>query len=559
MNDSGCTRPVSVRNVRTESIPFSAIPNQSRLFLDHQNDPTILRQFYPTSVISPVDVAGRVDEVLANYRVDRDELCESLVRINHACGAPSETFANIEILREKGTVAVLTGQQTGLFTGPLYSIYKALTAIRMAECLRSKGIKAVPVFWMATEDHDLAEVSRVAVIDRDNKLFEANFDAEGVNEGSPVGAVQMNGSVTSAIDEILAAMPATDHSSGLKKDLLETWSNGKTFGEAFGSFLLRLLGRFGLMVVDPLDNGLKKLASPLYADAVRKSAEIVNSLVKRNGDLAAAGYHAQVLVEDDYFPLFWHTDGGVRTPLRRTHDGRFQPKGYPASFTDVDLLEVAASDPARLSPGVMLRPVVQDHLFPTICYFGGSAEIAYFAQNSEVYRVLERPVTPILHRQSFTVVEAKHARTLKKYGLAFSDLFKGEEPVIRRVIDESIDPETATLFAESQDKINMQLDLLDQTLSKLDPTLAANLATRRRKIIYHIGALQKKYYSRRAVTEEVIDRRIKGAFTALLPGGQLQERVVNIASFLDRYGPGFVDLVYDSIDLEDQGHRVIFI
>ena len=212
----------------------------------------------------------------------------------------------------------------------------------------------------------------------------------------------------------------------------------------------------------------------------------------------------------------------------------------------------------RIDGNYMLRPVVQDYLFPTVCYFGGGAEIAYFAQNSEVYRILKRPVTPILHRQSFTIVEAKHARTLEKYEVEFADLFAGEADILRKIVDKFIDPTTANLFAEAEEKINTEMNRLDQALSQMDATLAANLATRRRKIIYHIGALRKKYHFRRAEMDETIGRRVRSAFTALLPNGHLQERTLNVTSFLDRFGPNFIDMVYDSIDLDDKGHRVIY-
>ena len=207
----------------------------------------------------------------------------------------------------------------------------------------------------------------------------------------------------------------------------------------------------------------------------------------------------------------------------------------------------------------MLRPVVQDYLFPTVCYFGGGAEIAYFAQNSEVYRIMDRPVTPILHRQSFTIIEAKHARTLEKYELEFTDLFAGEAEVLPKIVDKFIDPNTAKLFAEAEKKINTELNRLDQSLSQIDVTLAANLATRRRKIVYHIAALQKKYQFRRVEMDEIIDRRVRSAFTSLLPHGNLQERTLNVTSFLDRFGPKFIDMVYDSIDLDDKGHRVVYL
>ena len=545
--------------MRTESVPFSLLPRQSKLFLDHQHDATALRQFYPTGVRSPFDVVRRVEDVLSNYKADRNKICDFLERTALELGAGPETFANIELLRDPSTVAVLTGQQTGLFTGPLYSIFKALTAIRMSECLRSRGIKAVPLFWMATEDHDLPEVSKATVIDSENKLFEANFVPERTDQGLQVGKVRLNGSIPLEIDKMFSRLPSTEFSGKLKEELSETWQEGKSFGSAFGKFLVRLLGKYGIILVDPLDRGLKRAAAPIYIDAIRRSREIAASLTRRGEELSVAGYQPQVLIEGDYFPLFFQTDNGVRTALRRGADGHIKAKGRPESFSEDEVVEIAAADPGRLSPGVMLRPVVQDHLFPTICYFGGSAEVAYFAQNSEVYRILDRPVTPILHRQSLTVIEPKHARTLERYGLTFSDLFKGEDAIIRRVIDEFVDPGTAGVLMDAEEGISKQLDRIDEVLSRLDPTLAANLATRRRKIAYHLGALRKKYYSRRAETEEAVDRRIKATLTGLLPGAQLQERELNVISFLDRFGPGFVDWIYDSIDLDEKGHRLVFI
>ncbi len=559
MNDSGCTKPVTARDMRTESVPFSSIRSQSKLFIQYQEDPLSLKQFYPSAAASLSDVADRVGEVLSGYRTDRKLLCDALVRINNTLQASPETLSSIEALREPDTVAILTGQQVGLFTGPLYSIYKALSAIRMAECLRGRGVKAVPVFWMATEDHDLAEVSSSFVIDEDNKLYGSQLVSSASDDGLPVGRVMLDGSIASVIDDLFAALPGTAFTPELRRHVSESYREGSDLGRAFGTFLARLLGKFGLIIVDPLDPAIKTLAAPTYSEAVRNSDAIVDALTRRSGELVDAGYHAQVLVEDDYFPLFWHTDEGRRTALRRRPDGSIQVKGERTAFGPDELAKLAAETPERFSPGVMLRPVVQDFLFPTLCYFGGGAEIAYFAQNSEAYRLMERPVTPILHRQSFTVVEAKHARTMEKYGLCFQDLFAGEADVLPRVIDEFIDKDTARMFADVEEKINTELNRLDQALSQMDVTLAANLATRRRKILYHIAALRKKYHLRRAETDETINRRLKSLFTTLVPQGHLQERTLNVVSLLDRFGPGFLDRVYASIDLDDKGHRVIYL
>jgi bacillithiol biosynthesis cysteine-adding enzyme BshC len=559
MSDSGCTKPVSVRGLRTESLPFSSIPSQSKLFVQYQEDALSLRRFYPSAVGSHLDVADRVQEVLSNYTTDRKSLCDALARMNIGFGAGSETLANVELLRGSDSVAVLTGQQTGLLTGPLYSIYKALSAAKMAESLRVRGIKAIPVFWMATEDHDLAEVSNSWVTDNASRLFESKIVSKPSDEGLPVGRIVLDESFSAVIDDLFAVLPETEFTGDLRQKVSAAWTPGVDFGQAFGTFLTGLLGKFGLVVVDPLNDPIKQLAAPIYAEAVRHSEEIVGALIQRASELEKAGYHAQVLVEDDYFPLFWHADDGKRTALRRKADGTLRVKGEKTSFDLDQLTETAESSPGRFSPGVMLRPVVQDWLFPTVCYFGGGAEIAYFAQNSEVYRILKRPVTPILHRQSFTVVEAKHARTLEKYGLELTDLFAGEAAVLPRIIDGFVDKDTAKLFADVEERINTELNRLDQALSQIDITLAANLATRRRKILYHIAAMRKKYYFRRAEIDETINRRLESLFTSLLPHGGLQERTLNVVSFLDRFGPNFVDWIYDSIDLEDKGHRVAYL
>lgn len=559
MNDSGCTKTVSVRGLRTESLPFSSIPSQSKLFVQYQEDALSLKRFYPSAVASYADIAHRSDEVLSTYTTDRTALCDALTRINSDCGAGPETHANIAALRESGTVAVLTGQQAGLFTGPLYSIYKALSAIRMAECLSARGTRAVPVFWMATEDHDLAEVSNSFAIDQNGGLFESRVAPKPGDEGLPVGRVRFGGTIDDLVRDLFAHLPHTDFTAESRESVTTAYRKEAGFGRAFGSMLMQLLGKFGLVVVDPLDKAIKRLAAPVYAEAIGRSGEIANALTHRSVELAEAGYHAQVLIEEDHFPLFWHNSEGRRLALRRRPDGRVQVKGEKTVFDSAQLAELASDSPGRFSPGVMLRPVVQDYLFPTVCYFGGGAEIAYFAQNSEVYRIMERPVTPILHRQSFTVVEAKHARTMEKYRLRLPDLFGGEDAVLPRVIDEFIDKDTAMLFADVEEKINTELHRLDQALSGVDVTLAANLATRWRKILYHIAAMRDKYHRRRAENDSTVNRRMSSLFTALLPYGGLQERTLNVVSLLDRFGPNFIDWVYDSIDFEDKGHRVIYL
>lgn len=540
------------------SVPFSEIPGQSRLFLDYQRDPLLLRKFYPSAVDSISGLIERLPEVLANYRTDRNTLCDALETINRRYNAHEKTFDNIDRFRQADSVAIVTGQQAGLFTGPLYTIYKALSVVKTTEYLRGQGVNAVPVFWAASEDHDFEEVSNAFFLDAGGKLAETRVLPRDLPEGVQVGFIPLNGSIESAVEEIVSSLPATEFKSDVTALLNETWTSGRSYSDAFSDLLSRLMTKYGIVVFDPVDSTLKELAAPIYSKAIERSGEIVSALLDRDKELAAAGYHSQVLVTPDYFPLFFHGEDHTRHSLKNTGNGTFKTKSGTAEFSIDDLARLAADDPSKLSPTVVLRPVVQDYLLPTLCYFGGGAEIAYFAQNSEVYRVLGRPVTPILHRQSFTVVEGKFRRIMKKYDLSFTDLFEGKEHVIAGVVEKHVSPHLAKTFDDVEEGIEAELDRLEQGLSALDPTLARNLETRRRKVIYHLTALRKKSHFAKTKKNEIVQRQIGLLLTALLPNMHLQERTLNVAGFLNAHGSDFIDWIYEAIDLDDKGHRVIY-
>ena len=302
----------SKADLRVESLPFSDIPGQSRLFLQYLADPLSLKQFYPSAVASHTHVSVRIPEVLANFRTDRDALCDALANQNLGFGASAKTFENIELLRKSDTVAVLTGQQAGLFTGPLYTIYKALSAIRMAQCLRGRGFNAVPVFWAATEDHDFEEVSTAAVVGANGTLSKSEYAPGSASEGRSVGSIELDDSVTISIRELFDALTASEFSDRIRREIVSAYSDGRSFGTAFAALISSILGTFGLIVVDPLDQRIKQLASQIYVEGVKSADEIVDAIRTRSARLVNEGYHAQVLVDEDYFPLFWDDDDDVR-------------------------------------------------------------------------------------------------------------------------------------------------------------------------------------------------------------------------------------------------------
>jgi bacillithiol synthase len=558
MPETACREQSETIGPRFQDVPFSSVPGQSKLFLQYLADPESLRRYYPSAVPSIADLVVRKADVLANHQVDRDAICDILAEQNSSFGAKAATGASIAMLRESDCVAVLTGQQAGLFSGPLYTIYKVLSAIRVAEKLRDLGVKAVPVFWMATEDHDFEEVSNAFAVDAIGGLTASKVEIAAEDRGKPVGSIRFDKNVVTAISEWFEQLSHSEFSAAIENELSEHYSLGSTFGTAFGCLLTRLFSSRGLIVFDPLDERIKKLATPIYETAIKRSKDIMDTLRRRSDELAADGFQAQVLVEENYFPLFWTDEAGRRVSVKRSGDGKYRITGSRIEFNDEELLDAVRKQPSRFSPGVMLRPVVQDFLFPTICYIGGGAEIAYFAQNSEVYRIVERPVTPIFHRESVTIVEPKHARTLEKYGLKFEDVFRGFDALLPEIIERVIDPETPRIFADVEERINTELNRLDRHLSPIDPTLAESLAKRRRKIIYHIGALRTKFERARIEKDEIANRRLHALFTSLFPNDGLQERTLNFASFANHYGVQFVDWIYESIDVDSKDHRVVY-
>ncbi len=557
--ETACHATPEQAGLRVEPVPFTEIPQHSRLFLDYLHDATALKAFYPEAVRHHYDLPARREVVLANYTTDRARICEALERLNRSWGAGAATLENIDRLRESDCIAVVSGQQAGLFGGPLYTIYKALSAVKLAECLTQRGVNAVPVFWIATEDHDFAEVATSEFINRDCILNSVTLSESLHPDGLPVGRVNLDESVNTIVQSLLDSLPRTEFTPDLESLLREAYRSGRGFGEAFARLITALTTDRGLVLLDPLDAELKQLAAPMYAEAARHASEIATAIVRRSRELEQAGYHAQVTPSEDSFPLFLHELNGARYALTRTSSGNYRSKSDSREYSADELSGWALREPERFSPNVTLRAVVQDYLLPTIGYYGGAAEIAYFAQTSEVYRLLNRPATPILPRASLTFVEKHTWRSLERYGLRFNDFFAGPDHVIERVVTEYLGKETAETFEHTTATFNTELDGLQEQLRKVDPTLAEALETGRRKINYQIDGLRTRFNRAQVTRDEAVHRQIQHAFDLLYPQKTLQERRVNIMSFMARHGRYFVDWIFDAIDLDSKEHEIVYL
>jgi bacillithiol biosynthesis cysteine-adding enzyme BshC len=538
-------------------IRFNEIPKTSRLFSDFLYDFERVSGYYGLEGHAGHPLSARVSRVLAQ-KFDRHAVADVLTEQNRHAGAEAATFENIARLRQPDSVVIITGQQAGLFTGPLYTIFKALTAIKLAAQLREQGINAVPMFWVAAEDHDFAEVNHTRLVSREGHLVSITYSACTPKEGKPVGNVILCEEINDQINELLAALPESEFIARLSVDLREAYKPGVNFADAFGRLMMRLLGQYGVVLINPLDDRLKQVASEIYSRAFSRIPEFAETLVRRSAELETAGYHAQVYTSSEAVPLFI-MDEGRRTALVRRDDGVFHLKGSEKQFLYEELLETVNRCPSCFSPNVTLRPVVQDFLVPTLAYIGGPAEIAYFAQLHPVYKLLERVEPVVMPRASLTLIEKRHAKTLSKYNLEFRDLFAGLNEVMKKVVEQSLDSETASVFDETEKVFGAQLEKLRTSLAKVDPTLAEALKGGRENILSNLTRLRQRFVASQSKRDETTHTQIERAFTVLYPEKALQEREINVAYFLARYGYELIDRIYAEINLSSPDHQLMYL
>jgi bacillithiol biosynthesis cysteine-adding enzyme BshC len=537
------------------TIRFDQIPRTSRLYNDFLYDFDRVSQFYQPGGLDVSALVARAPKVAAQ-NFSRDAVADALADQNARAGASDQTFANIERLRQKDSVVVITGQQAGLFTGPLYTVFKALTAIKLAEHLRGQGLNVVPMFWVASEDHDFEEVNHTRLINREGQLVTITYAGSSSKEGKPVGHIKLNEAIDANIEELIAALPESEFMPRLVEDLRDTYKAGANLADAFGAMMTRLFGKFGVVMINPLDDRLKAVAGEIYARAMSNAPEFASRLLNASAQLEASGYHAQVYANAEAAPLFM-LDEGRRTAMTRRDDGRFYLKGSEKSFGSAELLDTIRRCPSCFSPNVTLRPIVQDFLLPTLAYIGGPAEIAYFAQLRPNYGLLNRVDPVTLPRASFTLIEKRHAKTMSKYGLRFTDLFAGFDEVMKTVVEGSIDQTTATAFDETEKVFNDKLDELNASLTAVDPTLADALKGGREKILYQLHNLRSRFIHNRGKRDETSKQQIERLFAALYPNKNMQERELNIFYFIARYGYELIDRIYEEVEVGLRDHKLI--
>ena len=549
--------------MQAECYPISSLPGTSALFRDYAEaaDPATvarLRRWYPADpfhmgwahTAPTLDIAHR--EALADALLVQAQLFES----------GEKAKANIERLRS-GAAAVVTGQQVGLFGGPLLTLLKAATAIRKAQdATRLSGREHVPVFWLATEDHDVAEVDQVHLLSRTAvETTSAKVGIPGVP--APVGALPIGAQIEPALawaEELLAFAPITEV---LRAAYTDQAGYQATMASGFGRLLSHIFGDHGLIVMDASTPALHGLGRSVLRVAVESAEVLEQALLARSADLECAGYHAQVKVAPEMSLLFVVTPNaegvGERRALRRTSKGTW--KAGTQTFSSEDLLALIDREPERLSPNALLRPVFQDAILPTAAYIGGPAEIAYFAQSAVVYEQILGRVTPVLPRLSATLVEPAIGSVMERHELQFTQVVasKTVDELSTRLGARAMPIEGKRRLAEAGSALENELSSLVEYMSSMSDDLGRAAGVSASKMRYQMNRLRRMAARFQLEREASLRKHASAVMLNLYPEDHLQERLLAGVWFLARVGDSLPQLLVDHAGQECPGHRVLFL
>ncbi|MGA8528918.1 MAG: bacillithiol biosynthesis cysteine-adding enzyme BshC [Acidobacteriaceae bacterium] len=527
--------------MNVDCYPISLLPRLTRLFLDFASSREPLAPFY---LNTPSAIPTTIPE---QNQAHRNIVADLLLEQNRAWNAGPRALANIERLR-KGAGAFVTGQQVALFAGPLFTLLKAATIIH-----RAQAVGAVPIFWLASEDHDFAEADHVILPSR-HALHTLRVHLDTPPQGKPVGGLRLGPGIQPILDraaELIGGTPEFDL-------LAASYTPNATFTSAFALFLAAAFADFGLIVIDASTRAFHGLGAPVLRHALERAEELEAALHERDRLLSERGYHSQVLVAPGSSLLFLLDEGtGARTPLRRRNGSWFAGK---AQFSTGELLAILDAAPERLSPNALLRPVFQDFLLPTLATVGGPAEIAYFAQSQVLFNAILGRVTPVLPRLSATLIEPAIAQVMARHELTLADIFQAHpDELAHRLGARSMPPEGKLHLAATGNALNDELDGLLGWAESLDPSLSRAAHVSASKMRYQMNRLRRLAANYQLQREGSIRRHVDTLCFNLFPDRHPQERTIGGVAYLARYGTPLLSTLVEQATPDCTGHKGIWL
>ncbi len=539
---------------------FPETADLARHFLEGR--PDLFPALYPYPAGTPVELrdaatARRRALEAGQITAPREELARILGEQNRRFGAGNETADALDRLARPGTMAVVTGQQAGLLGGPLYTFYKALGAIRAARQLCEDGVEAVPVFWIAADDHDFEEVRPFTYLDGGgSEIATVRIPGDEAEAGQPVSA-------RGAGDWAEAAGILRDRFQVAKEPLepfLEDYEQSGSLAEGFGRVMSRLFSRHGLILADPSQREIKALTRPLLGRFLQRLHPLEKALREREETLESRGYPLQVPPRQGRTGLFLLDDQGRRKAVLHQGQGEttsFVLGGLQGPTIDIKRLEeLAGEEPWRFSGSALTRCLFQDYLFPTAAYVGGPGEVAYLAQSSALHQVLGMTAPAVVHRPSFTILEPAAERFLEKHGVdPAAALLRPEE--LRPLLLQTADPGLLESVTTARHRLGLLLDDLENALTPLDPTLSGPVGRVRGGGLKGLDKVEKKVQAALQRKERATFDALERTLNNLRPRGKPQERALAGLPFVLRWGVGLLDDLLEATEPCSAAHQLV--
>lgn len=494
-------------------------------------------------------------ERIGSLDCDRRSLASVLLQQNRDYGCGRRTQENIERLVRDRACAVVTGQQVGLFSGPLYTIYKSLTAIKLAEYLNQRLPGSfVPVFWLASDDHDFSEIDHIDLQGVDNRIERIRVKSLSSRLKIPAADRIFSSEIADSIERLSDLTRDSEFKQDILSHLGEAYRSGRSFADAFACWMARLFGIYGLVLVDGSHPELKRLGKNVFAREIDAYSPSTVAALRTSDELNRADYSLQVRLREGLLNLFLIEK--ERQAVRWKAD-EFFIKETGSAYTRSDLLALLDEKPAIFSPNVLLRPIYQDHLFPTVAYVGGPGEIAYFAQMKRVYESFDMLMPIIYPRKTVTVIEKNVGTVLDRYRITVEDVWQEAQNLVKEIAKKQIPATLDRVFRVAASHIQEDFQSIKQEIGSLGLTLEKSVDLALGRVDRQLRILEDKVSRASQIRDQDVSRQLHKAANSLYPLGRLQERVFNIVPFLIKYGYPFLEGLYKTLDMEDHNHQVI--
>jgi bacillithiol biosynthesis cysteine-adding enzyme BshC len=527
-------------NITVERIPLGGSP-LARAFIQNFDS---VAQFYSSAAPTKLDSYRLTLEKIRDIREPSD--WQGLEAANDSDDPNVRERLN-QVIEGQGAF-VATGQQAGLFVSPFYTLYKALTAARLASQLQEAlSVPVMPMFTVASEDHDWIEVNHTHVVNVENKLVRIAVDGPSSEEAAspPVEQILLGKDVEAALGLLSQSTADSEFKASVLHPLQEAYKAGRPMAHAFQQALGSTLRRFGFLISRTAHPFVKQRTRDLLWAEWERREEADSALLQRAAELEAAGYQTQVGVTAGTTNLFVEGEQGRDRLVYEGDIGRLRRSGNV--IKGVELRQILDTRPERVSPGALLRPVTEARAFPVVAYVGGPAEIAYLAQSQVLFQLHDVPAPVVVPRAAFRLIEPKVSRVLEKYELSADDLAGDSASTIGRIVKAQVPPELRESLDALREAVNASLEDVRAAAIAFDPGAKSATDSGSRAVLGGINDLESRLQTRVKEKNQVMQQQLEKVAVNLYPNGKPQERVLNPYPYLIRYGDSLLDAIYEDV------------